>query len=646
MGAPLVASLQLNLKDELSRGLENIQNMLKGLRDVGLRLTLGKLGNGEAEDALERVSNATRGLVTNLKHVVTNAGAAHAALGRMKAAASGMASHIGAIGTVVSAATLAEPIRSYAGFENLARQSAITKGLSGAAADAETKRLMVIFQKEALGSGQSSETVGEAFLDLVRQGISPDKIESILGVHSRAATAYGISAADLGAPAAALLQTMKITEKDFGGALASMAQAAQSGRFKIGDFSRFLPGIAGTSAKLGMTGRGGADMLFAALETVMKNSSEPGQGATDFTDFLNYITSSMGARSFSLQSRGMGEVQRGIQAKYHLTGFNSDTAIALGAAQGMTPFESIVSELRQKVQGLSPVAMSEALGAYIHDKGARDALVAMLLHLPDYISLKGRLGAANESKLGTDWRTEMEGPQKQLDRMVESLTQLGRMAGHGFLPVLTELDNGLDGLMSALNGLDRIMPGAKDRALAVGGGMLALVAGIGGIGLVWPAFAGGIGLFGSAVALMVTPLGLAFLAVAALSAAGLELYQHWQKFLGFFGLGGKGGPRVGLHPVGGRHNQFDPANLGASEPAPALATPDGPGRHTRAWYLQHKDDDTGTAVSMPAPATSNVKVWLALDESGKIVVRDARSDNPAVQVAAPNINPGPTLGRP
>lgn len=564
MNNNLRAALVLTLKDELSAGLENIRNIMGGIRAVGQQLSLGRLQN--AGSVLRGISTEASGLVGHLKQIVASARTAGLTFERMKAATTGWASRtfgaqsrVGALGSAMEGFSVVEPIRSYAEFENLARQSAITKGLSGAAAAQESQRLMTLFSKEALASGQTSSSVGEAYLDLQRMGIPASRIEEILAVHSRAATAYGISAADLGAPAMALLDTMKISDKDFGGALASMALAAQSGRFKVGDFARFLPGMAGTAAKLGMTGRGGADALFAALETVMKNASEPGQGATEFTELLNYVTSPMGTRSLGLDSKGMGAEQRAIMSKYHLSGINIDAVLHDAAAKGINPLEAIVGTLRSKVGGLDPTAMSEALGAYIHDTTARNALVALLLHRDDYLSLKGKLGQADESKVTRDWQTEMASPQAKLAQTMEQLTQLARTTGAAFLPILIAANAGLLKLGEALDWVDRLLPGMKGDILLLAGGLMAFGAAWGVISLLAPAVSAGFSmLWGmlrvgfSAVRLVWSALSLliegiagiagvsaglvaAVLAiVAVLAAAAYDIYANWGEFKGFF----------------------------------------------------------------------------------------------------------------
>lgn len=143
MAGPLVASLRLTLVDDLANGLNRLKNMLQGLRDIGRSLTLGKLGEGGAVTALRDITNEARGLTSSLRGIE---GAADRAWGAMKRMGTGAAewgkktfgpmSNVGAVGAMVSGATLAAPVVQYAAWEDQLRHIAITKGLSGAAADA------------------------------------------------------------------------------------------------------------------------------------------------------------------------------------------------------------------------------------------------------------------------------------------------------------------------------------------------------------------------------------------------------------------------------------------------------------------------------------------------------------------------------
>ncbi len=563
----LRAVFVLDLQDKLTAGLNKLKSIFSSLRDLGKSLGLGKLQDGAS--VLRDNEAAAHGLASGLRGVAGAADRAWSSLRRMGSAAAQALpkGHVDAFRGAVEGFSVIQPIRSFAGIENIARHSAITEGLSGPALEAETKRLVALFQRDALATSQSSESIAQAYQDLIQTGIKPELAEKLLPIHSRAATAYNISPEALGHAVFALSDSFKIDEGGMAGALASMAQASKEGRFKVEDFSRNLPAIGGDLAKLGMTGRGSADLAFAALETIMRNSPEPGVGATNFRDLLNYITSPTAMRSFALESHAMSDVQKQFLRQYGITGINVPKLLEDARNHHVDDFTAIMGTLQKKVGGLPPDVMSEVLGAFFHNQQARDAAVSMLQHIPEYLDMRKRLAAADPAMLERNFTDANAAPQKKLDLVTEKLTQLTRMAGSAFMPILLILNDGLTGFMSLLDGIDNTLPGVKEGVLLLAGGMLSLSAIMTAIRLIAPGFRAGIALLLAPLRFLWTASvfvvqGLAAIAgvsggvvvtVAAIAAAigfaAYDIIAHWERFREFFAEMGRGNFFHGLWGV-------------------------------------------------------------------------------------------------
>jgi hypothetical protein len=425
---------------------------------------------------------------------------------------------LGAAGAMVAGYSIYAPTQAYAGYENIARHSAITEGLSGPAAEAEAKRLMGVFNHDAIETGQPSEGISHAYQDLIQMGIAPKRAEALLPFHSRAATAYNTTTEAMDPAVFALSDSFKIDETGFAGALASMALASKSGRFKFEDFSHYMPGIGGDFSKLGMTGRGSADIAFASLETVMKNAADPSQGAANFKDFMNAMTSPHSARSFALDSRGMAPETKAMLAKYHVKGINLPKLLEDARHKGIDPLTAVVRTLSSVTAGLPPDVKAEVLGAYLGNQQARDAAQSLISHPDEYKELLNRLHGADTGMLDRDFDTAHAAPKITNDTGAEVGKQLERRVGEGFEPIITRLTDAGKSLLGVIDGLDTKFPGLGDAVLAVTGGMLALVTAMGALGLVAPSVAAGAALLGTAGVAALPFLGPA--ALVGLAYAG------------------------------------------------------------------------------------------------------------------------------
>ena len=298
------ASLLLTLEDQLTGGLERLLGALNSLTETidKISAAFGHLNIGapftKADGHIKETTDHIKALDDQLAVVARTSTTVGEKLQNAWEHAAKLGNRLGVIGGAVAGYSVIAPVEDYAKYENVLRHIAITEGLSGDKVDPEIKRLTKLFAEDAQKTGQSSESIAKAYYDLVTTGIPASMLDRVIGAHSAAATAYNISPEALGPAVGALLQNFKVPEADIGSALSAMAQAAKEGRFKVEDFSRELPGVSGLMSLLGVTGRKGADYSFAALETIMKNSSEPSQASAGFVDALRYITDNAGRQAF------------------------------------------------------------------------------------------------------------------------------------------------------------------------------------------------------------------------------------------------------------------------------------------------------------------------------------------------------------
>jgi TP901 family phage tail tape measure protein len=499
------ASLLLTLDDQLSAGLTGLMEKLDKL--------IGVTGDGfttlgdKLDAAFSKVGPATKKAAEHVgvfEKVLIGLGDTAGAVGKkldgMWTGAGHFADKIGGIGGAVAGISIVEPVEQYAAYENTLRHIAITEGKSGDTVKPGIDRLTKLFAEDAQKTGQSSDSIAKAYYDLVTTGIPANILDKVIGAHSQAATAYNISPEALGPAVGALLQNFKVPEEKIGSALSAMAQAAKEGRFKVEDFSRELPGVSGFMSSLGMKGREGADYSFAALETVMKNASNPGQAAADFSDALNYLTGNAAKNAFQKNA-----------------GIDLPALLQEGEKAGKNPMDTILDKLAEMTKGQDSVKMSETLHGVMHNQQAEQAVMALLQHRDEFNALKTKLDGVDQTTVQRDFSTAVADPITQVRLFHENIEQITRTIGEGFAPALQLVTRVLGDMKDGITALNDAFPVWGPRVEAATGVVGALGAAIGVISMV----AGG-------------PVALAIAAVVALGVAAVEIYKHWDGIKQYF----------------------------------------------------------------------------------------------------------------
>jgi TP901 family phage tail tape measure protein len=558
MANQMVASLLLKLEDQLSGGLDKLTSQLDRMRDVASKLQLSGLKDADQlVEALNKRIGASASELYRMQQRVREIGPAFAAMERIaKASLTGVweataatrakigefGNKLGVVGGVAGAYSLAKPIEDYAAYDQQLRAIAITEHKTGPQLAGEIARLRDKFNADALATGQSSESIAAAYHELIGSGLSSKIIDEAIGIHSRAATAYGIRPDQMGQLVGAALQNLKIPASELGGFLAAAAQATQSGNFKITDLNQEFPGISGIMANLGVTGRGGADQAFAALEIIRRSSSQSGQAAANYFDALNHLTAPRD------------------QSNFKKVGFNLD-AILLGAEKRhQNPLEAVLDAVQKLVSGKGPVSGAIATGALFRNQQDLSAMLALLQHRAEFEGLRKTLDGISQLKLDTDFAAAFAAPQMQINNMDNATEILTQALGQAFMPILTAVTRALIWLVTQLEWANKNFPVTTQWVLGLVGGFLALAAVAGTLSFVLPAVAAGFELIGMALnALVLAPLRMlatslrflvfllasltgisvgALTAIGALAAvlvgAAVDIYEHWNRFAGFF----------------------------------------------------------------------------------------------------------------
>ena len=201
----------------------------------------------------------------------------------------------------------------------------------------------------------------------------------------------------------------------------------------------------------------------------------------------------------------------------------------------------------------------EAMATLFHNVMDKTFATAMMQHITGdpahgewgYLDIKKRLADAKPGDVTEDFDTGINSTKIVLQAFEESLSQLERRIGHGFVPILKVATMGLHGLTGMFDWLDNHVPGATSVIVGTAGGMLALATGMGAVGAIAGPLKSGFVLFrtvlapiagllgGVSLATVGVVLGLAAL-VAGVVAAALYVSRNLTRISQAFNAGGHG----------------------------------------------------------------------------------------------------------
>jgi TP901 family phage tail tape measure protein len=414
-----------------------------------------------------------------------------------------------AVQGAVSGATFLAPLEASADYDFKLRHTAITEGLSGADAEKEVKRLGAMFNKEALETGQSSNSIAAAFQDLIQSGLTKEQAEGIIGIHSRAATAYGIDPEAMGHAVFAMRKNLGVDETTMKQALAGLAQASKEGLFKMGDFSTYLTGQSGQAKALGMSGLKGVADLAAMNEVVSQRTTDPAQAGQWVASALGYINTPATAKSFK-------------QAGIDLNG-----EMRTNMAGGMNQFDSFLKIITDATKGLTGADRSQKLGAMFGRGEERQVWQAILDQQAEFEERRQKYANVDPAKPDEDFNTAFQGVGVQMTLLKETTLQITREFGDDFVPVLRVVNTTLGGMLGLIRYCRQEWPEATHYILLGAGAFLVLAAALAVVGLVATPVA-------AAMTLITWPILLVIAVVALLALAAYELYEHWGAVKQFF----------------------------------------------------------------------------------------------------------------
>lgn len=452
-------------------------------------------------------------------------GAIQARLGSLRA----VAQRLAGVGLIGAALTFAGPIRAAAAYDDVLRQSVITQGLLGDAAEREVTRVGQLYEQLARRTGQSSLSIASGAADLVAANLPREVIEQMMPMIARAATATGTSIEDLSKLAISLNQNLRVGPEQMTQAFAAMTQAGMDGRFELREMAAEFPRLTAMAEGLGLTGLRAVNSLGAMLQIARRGAASSSEAANNLGNFLGKITAP--------------EIVRNFQK----AGTDLPALLRSAAERGYNPIEVVIQRVRE-ISGGDMFKVGELFG----DQQVLNFLRPMLAGVGEYQRVLAGAAAANAELLDQGFATRWASLHISVARLTEGLTQLSRRVGAALAPQMKMLADTLDGLMSWMKGFEAANPGVISSVVGWGAAAFMAAAALGSVALVLPTIITGATLLLAPLRLLMIPLRLVMMALvgigapAALAAslvalaagalvlAAIHIWRNWERFRGFF----------------------------------------------------------------------------------------------------------------
>lgn len=462
-----------------------------------------------------------------------------AVLQRKFAGLAQLGQRIGVLGGAVAAISFAVPLQSAAAFDQQLRDSVVTMGLWGQAAEDRIVALGLSYQQLALKVGIASTELAKAGGLLVASGVDDELTAKLLPTIGRVAKAASAATEDVAKVAFSLSDKFKISAADMELALAKLVTAGKLGRFEFKDMARELPELTSQFQKFGVVGMQAVEAIGASLQVAMFGTDDTRAAANNFKNFLTKILSPETIKNFEKAGigitavmqdaaiKGINPIEAAIEKVVKVTGMSTkemQKVFDTRKAEGMTDGQAIEAVKAQ----IAKIGGAAKLTQIFGDMQVLDFLLPMLQNIDKYKAFKAEIAASGLDVIAQDFTTQFAGLETQIGLFTEASTQFLRRIGLAFAKNLPWLKDGVLAALHWMREVDDQWPGAIDTVLMAAGAFLALVVALGVLGPVFSIISAGFGV----LALLLGPIGVAILGIAALA---LILWDNWAQVGSMFG---------------------------------------------------------------------------------------------------------------
>lgn len=480
MADDLVAEITLRLRAQMAGPLDEVKKLFEGLNKTIRSLDKSVAQLSEKLDALKMpvqpieqmkelaaettaVSDAAEKATKSLRDMGRGTGMSRAVRGGAASEAASLEGPKNAddavdwLGGAIAGALGLSTVTALGDYQKRLNQIVITERLKGPQAAREAARLGAMFDSLALKDRQSSIGLADAYFRMVTTHMPPAVVKAIMPDIGMMATAHDVSPYDLADAAFAINDSFKIGPKGMLSALAMLATAAKMAHFSLGNFGEHLKSIGGIAETMGLTGRGNLDRVAAGLETVIKNTTQPGQAAQDYQDFLFYLSSPQ----FNMAGLRLGFKKRlaasqALFSKYHIQPVSFWQLESDANKKGVNEIDYMLQYFHNVTSRMSPGDRMKYLRTIFGNQQSANTVVSILEHWKDYHAMIAELGKVTNATGAQDFATALTGANTQVEKFDEEMRQLERDIGKFLVGPLKLVNVGLSELIKGINELNHV----------------------------------------------------------------------------------------------------------------------------------------------------------------------------------------------
>lgn len=334
---------------------------------------------------------------------------------------------------------------------------------------------------------------------LVAAGQDYKEAQANLLTIGRTATATGSDILDVSKASFTLSDALKIDPSQMKTAMGILVQAGKEGNFEFKDMAKNLPVLGAQFQALKMGGNEAAATMGAALQIARKGASTSDEAANNMNNFMAKILSP--------------ETLKKAQKNF---GVDMYKIVTSAQKKGQNPFEAAMKSVIKMTKNGDQKLLGELFG----DMQVQNFVQPMIQNWEEYRRIKETSLGAGGAVVDRDFANITKDNAERLKQLRIQASNAALSFGQALQPALNAALGVLVPLLTKVSEFVANNPNLVSQIVLTAGALLAMRTAV---------IACRVAMLALSVATKMTPFGWIQLAISALVAAGVLLYQNWDK---------------------------------------------------------------------------------------------------------------------